>query len=93
MAHQRRIPFLIFKTPEVTLQGVTARNLYIEVAPDMPNGKPRFHARRELVLRALDELKKQAITGRGQRRRDELLAGKVVCVIFIFAAHVGSFQK
>ena len=75
MAHQRRIPFLIFKTPEVTLQGVTARNLYIEVAPDMPNGKPRFHARRELVMSALDELKKPAITGRGQRRRDELLAG------------------
>ena len=75
MAHQRHIPFLIFKTPEVTLQGVTARNLYIEVAPHMPNGKPRFNARRELVFSVLGDLKKRALEHRSERRRDELLAG------------------
>lgn len=39
MAHQHRIPFLIFKTPEVTLQGIMARNLYLEIQSEMPNGK------------------------------------------------------
>lgn len=75
MAHQRRIPFLIFKTPEVTLQGVTARNLYIEVRPDMPNGKPRFNASQDLVFSALEDLKKRALENRGQRWRGELFAG------------------
>jgi hypothetical protein len=75
MAHQRRLPFLIFKTPEVTLQGVTAKNLYIEVAPTMPNGRPRFHARKDLVLSSLEDLRKRAIENRSARRRDELVAG------------------
>lgn len=35
MAHQRRLPFLIFKTPEVTLQGVSARNLYVQLRPNL----------------------------------------------------------
>ena len=75
MAHQRRIPFLIFKTPEVTLQGVTAKNLYIQVASTMPNGKPRFYGRKELVLSPLQDLKRRAIEDRSVRRRNEMLAG------------------
>jgi len=39
MAHQRRLPFLVFKTPEVTLQGVAARNLYLEVLPALRNAR------------------------------------------------------
>jgi len=74
MAHQRRLRFLIFKTPEVTLQGVTGRNLYIEVRPDMPNGRPVFRARKEVVLSALAALKTRALENRTQRSRDEFLA-------------------
>ena len=74
MAHQRRLPFLIFKTPEVRLQGVTARNLYIEVSPKMPNNRPVFHCRQEIVLSALEELKRRALEGRKQRSQSELAA-------------------
>ncbi len=74
MAHQRRIPFLIIKTPDVMLQGVTARNLYVEVRPDMPNGRPVFHGRQEAVLSALEGLKKRALKDRKQRSQRELLA-------------------
>jgi hypothetical protein len=74
MAHQRRLPFLVFKTPEVTLQGVTARNLYIDVRPDMPNARPVFRCRRELLYAALDELKSRALANRRQRSRTELIA-------------------
>jgi hypothetical protein len=75
MAHQRRLPFLIFKTPGVTLQGVTARNLYIKVRSDMPNGRPVFESSRELVYSALNELRKRALANRRQRSQSELLAG------------------
>ena len=74
MAHQRRIPFLIFKTPQVTLQGVTSRNLYIELRSDMPNGRPVFHARPEAVHSALRELKRRALDSRMKRSRSELIA-------------------
>jgi len=67
MAHQRRIPFLILKTPEVTLLGVTARNLYLEVSPDMPHGRPVFLSRQDVALSALEELKKRAMENRKQR--------------------------
>jgi hypothetical protein len=74
MAHQRRIPFLIFKTPEVTLVGITARNLYLEVRPDMPHGRPVFLGRKQLVISALEELKKRALENRKQRSQGELMS-------------------
>jgi len=75
MAHQRRIPFLIFKTRQVTLQGVTSRNLYIEMAPEMRNGRPVFYARPEALRSALAELRQRALEGRKRRDRDNLLDG------------------
>jgi hypothetical protein len=74
MAHQRRLPFLIVKTPDVTLQGVSARNLYIEVQNAMPNGRPVFRGRRELLESTLNELKRRAHEHRKQRSQGELLA-------------------
>lgn len=92
MAHQRRIPFLIFKTPQVTLQGVTSRNLYIELLPDMPHGRPVFVARPEAVRSALAELKKRALDSRKQRSRSELLADIGKLSTFAVGTYaVGSF--
>lgn len=67
MAFQAGLPSLIFKTPGLVLQGVTNRNLWLEVERDLsPKGTPRFKSPRELVLSALDDLKKKA----SQRRKD-----------------------
>jgi hypothetical protein len=74
MAHQLRLPFLIFKAPEVALQGVTSRNLYIEIRPDMPNGRPVFLARKEVVLSSLRTLRTRALDVRKRRSRDQFLA-------------------
>ena len=41
----------------------------------MPNGRPRFRARKDLVLSSLEDLRKRAIENRSARRRDELVAG------------------
>ncbi|MFH1464769.1 MAG: hypothetical protein ABIO70_10320 [Pseudomonadota bacterium] len=40
-AHQIGLPFVVFKAAGVDLQGITNRNLWIEVSPDLsPNGRP-----------------------------------------------------
>jgi hypothetical protein len=94
MAHQRRIPFLVFKTPEVTLQGVTARNLYIEISPTMRNGRPVFFSRKELVVSALEDLKKRATENRKQRSQIEFLAGIGKLSTFAVGTYVvGSFLE
>jgi hypothetical protein len=92
MAHQQRLPFLIFKTPEVTLQGVTNRNLYIEIQPDMPNGRPVFRASKEMVMSSLRALRARALEHHNRQSRDQLLAA--VGKLSAFAAGtyaVGSF--
>lgn len=73
MAHQRGLPFLLLKTPDVTLQGVTAKNLYIEVLQDMPNGKPVFRCSREMLISSLDGLKTKALEARKRRSQAQLL--------------------
>ena len=75
MAHQRRIPFLISKTPEVSLQGVTGRNLYLEVSPRLRNGRPAFYSTKPVVRSALEALRKQSLDGRAARDRDEFVVG------------------
>ncbi len=68
MAHQARLPFLIFKTPEVSLQGLTGRNLYVGINRDLSaSGRPVFKASRDLVVSSLDELKRRAEARREQR--------------------------
>jgi hypothetical protein len=75
MAHQRRIPFLVFKTPEVTLQGVAARNLYLEVLPSLRNGRPVFKSSEPSVRSSLEELKKRALEARSVRDKEEFFSG------------------
>jgi len=74
-AHQRQLPWLIFKTPPVTLQGVTARNPYIEVEPELRNGRPAIRTGREALTAALSDLKRRAVEFRGQKTRNDILSG------------------
>jgi hypothetical protein len=82
MAHQRRLPFLIFKTG-VTLQGVTQRNLYIEIRPYLRDGRPAFPGKKELVLSSLRALKTRALEYRKKRSRDDVVTaiGKLSAIV------------
>jgi len=64
MAFQSELPFLIFKTASVTLQGITNRNLWLEIDENLFNGRPRFLGSRNLVYSALNDLKQKALARR-----------------------------
>jgi hypothetical protein len=64
MAFQSRLPFLIFKTSEVTLQGVTNRNLWLEIDGQLHDGKLRIMRKKELVDSALQDIKQKALDRR-----------------------------
>ena len=83
MAHQKRLPFLIFKAGDVTLQGVTQRNLYIEIQPYLRDDRPASPGRKELVLSSLRALKARALEYRTKRSRDEVVSavGKLSAVV------------
>jgi hypothetical protein len=67
MAFQVELPFLIFKTAEVSLQGITNRNLWIEIGKDLnENGQVKFHVKKDLLLSALADLKQKALQRRSQ---------------------------
>jgi len=90
MAHQRRIPFLVFKTPEVTLQGVAARNLYLEVLPALRNGRPVFKSSPPVVRTSLEELKKRSLEARAVRNRDEFISGLGALSTILVGAYAAS---
>ncbi|HYX72529.1 MAG TPA: hypothetical protein VE732_07145, partial [Nitrososphaera sp.] len=64
MAFQSGLPFLIFKTVGVTLQGVTNRNLWLEIDGQLHDGKLRIMRRKDLVDSALQDLKQKALDRR-----------------------------
>ncbi len=65
MAFQSGLPFLIFKTTDVTLLGITNRNLYLEIDGQLSEkGKPRFKCNQELLSSALQDLKQKALNRR-----------------------------
>lgn len=74
MAFQDNMPFLIFKTPEVTLQGVTRRNLSIEIKHELHNGRVQFFDKEELVLSSLGNLREQARERSQKQSRDEVIS-------------------
>ncbi len=76
MAFQADLPFLMFKTSEVSLLGVTNRNLWIEIAGDLsPKGKVKFHVTQDLLLTSLRDLKKKALERRAKMTADQWKAG------------------
>ncbi|MCC6651558.1 MAG: hypothetical protein IT348_10465 [Candidatus Eisenbacteria bacterium] len=73
MAFQAEMPFQILRADGITLQGVTNRNLYIDIHPALsPKGLIRFKAKRVAVESSLADLKAKALALRKAR-----LAGKV----------------
>jgi len=75
-AHQVQVPFLIVKTPDVTLQGVAARNLYLEVEPILSaRGRIQFKGSKELVLSSLRNLKQRAEARSRAKQRQGIVDG------------------
>ena len=90
-AHQLGLPFLIFRTEGVMLEGVARRNLYIDIRDNLSSqGKIRFACGQELVTSSLVQLYKRAITYSERRKKESfwnsaknlglLAAGTVVAV-------------
>ncbi len=75
MAFQCDIPFLIVKTPEITLQGVTNRNLYIEISGQLRDGRVRFRCSKEMLLSSLRSLRQRALERRNKQSREDLISG------------------
>ena len=72
MAFQAELPFLMFKTRDISLLGVTNRNLWIEIGSGLNDkGQVKIHARQELLLASLRDLKKQALERRARMTADQ----------------------
>lgn len=61
MAFQRGIPMLMLRASGVTLPAVTGTNLWLEIAPQLSNGRAKFLGGRDLVLATLRDLKAKAL--------------------------------
>lgn len=64
MAYQAELPFLMMRTPGVSLVGVTRANLYLSIASTLRNGRVAFKDRKDAVYSALAELKHRALERR-----------------------------
>lgn len=60
MAYFAGLPYLIFKTPEVTLPGVTGKNLYIDFEYNRERDRIKFKCSESLLLSALRDLSQRA---------------------------------
>jgi hypothetical protein len=72
MAFQSELPFLMIKTEGIALQGVSNRNLWLEIEREMPAGKVRFRSKKDVVYSALRDLKQKALDRRAKMSRDHL---------------------
>jgi hypothetical protein len=75
MAFQSGLPFLIFKTSDVTLQGITSRNLWIGIDGQLHNGLLRFKRPQALVTSALADLRQKALDRRTKITRENTING------------------
>ena len=75
MAFQVQLPFLIFKADGITLQGVTNRNLWIDIEPELnKHGRMKIHGSQERFLSALADLKQKALARRSRMNTERLKA-------------------
>jgi len=88
MAFQIELPFLVFKAVEITLQGVTNRNLWIEIEPELgKSGRVKLHGNPERLVSALGDLKQKALARRTQMNTERLKAS----IGWLSALAVGSY--
>ena len=73
-AHQLEMPFIIFRTADVTLQGVTARNIYFDIEPQLRDGKVVIE-NKPAAEAALKRLQDEARAFRAARNRAAVKAG------------------
>lgn len=66
MAYYAGLPFLIFKSPEVTLPGITNQNLYIDFEYNKERDRIKFKCSESLLLSSLKDLSQRA---RGYKRK------------------------
>jgi hypothetical protein len=73
MAFQADMPFLILRADGVSLQGVTAKNLYITIDPRLAaSGRVKFKAREAALVATLVELKRLALQRRSKRSASQV---------------------
>jgi hypothetical protein len=89
MAFQSDLPFLILKTREVALQGVTKRNLYLEISDKVHNGKVGFIGSKDLVETSLRRLRECALERRRGRTHAAFMSGLAKVSAVIGAGYVG----
>ena len=73
MAFQGNLPFLIFRVSGVELEGVTRKNLYINIDSALHGDRPKFLCRKEALYSALDDLRKRALALRAKKSRDGIV--------------------
>jgi len=72
MAFGAGLPFLIMRTEEVTLQAISARNLWLTIRPELSvGGKVVFRHQAALVRSALVGLRKRAAQYRAGKKRED----------------------
>ncbi|MFN0139234.1 MAG: hypothetical protein ACKVQW_03995 [Pyrinomonadaceae bacterium] len=73
MAFQSNRPFLIIKTKDRNLQGITNRNLRLEIEPELStSGKPSFHDHPPNIHSGSRDLKGKALERRAKLGIDKL---------------------
>lgn len=85
-AHQLGMPFLIFKTEDIALQGITSRNAFITIKDSLgPNGRPRVESKermstalQDLHARALARQKKQKLANLWETASGVVATGAVI---------------
>lgn len=68
-AHQLGMPFLIFKTADITLQGITSKNAFIKIKDELgPTGRPQVASKAQMTT-ALQDLHARALARSKERKR------------------------
>lgn len=96
MAFQAGLPWFVFKTPGLTLHGVTNRNIWIEVQRQLSSkGTPRFKCSRSALDAALADLKSKAVAYRQKRWKDRVLSigAKAVSAVALGGAAVWGWSR
>lgn len=71
-AHQLGMPFLIFKTADITLQGITSKNAFIRIKDELgAAGRPQVESKAQMTT-ALQDLHARALARRKERKLADL---------------------
>lgn len=87
-AHQIGMPFLIFKTEDIALQGITSKNAFITIKEELgPTGRPQVDSKARMTT-ALQDLYARALARRKEKKKAKLW-GTVSGIVTTGAAVLG----